>query len=70
MATPEEVVKKMKEEQQRLLNITNSILSELDELGTSDYWSYTKEYELGKIAIAKLTMESVKEHLKPFTLKE
>ena len=64
MLKPEEVEK----EQQRLLDITSSILSKLNELEASDYWSWTKEYELGKVTSAKIIMESVKEHLKPFTL--
>ena len=50
--------------------MTNSILLELNELEVSDYWSWTKEFELGQVASAKLIMESVREHLKPFTLKE
>jgi len=40
-------------EQQRLHKLTQSALSLVTEVCTSDYWSYTREYDLYKLNVAK-----------------
>jgi len=47
----------VKTEQQRLHKLTKSALSLITEVCASDYWSYTREYELGKLNVAKTILE-------------
>lgn len=53
MLKPDEV----KVEQQRLHKLLKSALSLVEEVCTSDYWSYTREYQLGKLDIAKSVLK-------------
>ena len=59
MLKPDEV----KSEQQRLHKLTKSALSLIEEVRASDFWSYTREYQQGKLEVAKDILTSTLEEL-------
>jgi len=59
MLKPDEV----KTEQQRLYKLLKSALSLVEEVCASDYWSYTQEYQLGKLDVAKSIQKEVLEEV-------
>ena len=59
MLKPNEV----KAEQQRLHKLTKSALSLTEEVCASEYWSYTNEYRLGKLDVAKSILEDTLKEL-------
>ena len=59
MLKPEEV----KVEEGRLQTLIGEALAKVKEAASSNYWSYTREYQLGKLDIAKLTLQGILDDL-------